>query len=725
MALDHYAPCPCGSGKKLKFCKCVDQPQEFEKIIRLIEGNQELAALDRINQLLAKTPNSAWLLALKGELTLSMEELDAFRETAVRFLKLKPDNPLALVMRSIAASLFGEPLDTSVRFLLEGLAESREGFPSLVVPAVQILSQALDENGFGALSGYWDDMLDTFRHSSEGERAAPQRELKKNLLVRSPAQLIDEERPMPWSERLNEVRSLTRVFRFALAETKLRSILRDYPDQPGPLSHLLRTQMVLVDQEGAVATARKLASVRELPQADRDYYLALAMELEVNQKSLTNPSVAKYCEIASEEQVSERLKALTFIDSMVDEDSAEVRRFYALTVNDEVPAKSLFHILDRSPTSDTSEPALVRSLGTIALFGKQTDRPARALLLAYRVPACQDIIDSAIEAFESIRDLDDPSAPRRYHLNEFLQRASFVGNADGTATQKSIQRASDLFISDFLNSPIDILGGQTPLQAVEDESKRATLRAILTHLEGEQSIIVEDRAIDEIYKQLQIDRPRIAIDPNAESLRLHNILDLGRIDVQSLNDKNLTGILSMALSIGAGRIIWRCSKEVLGRESLRHNDVVRAPALTSMIVSSTSLDEKLDLVTQLQDSVARLGKPIGQILLQRVGLLSGLGRHTEAQQLVQEGFRNHPNDPYLLSFYQYMTQNQSGIDSGADAESLTHDQLMMRRMRSRQDPHVAATQLPVGSESSSGLVLPGEAAASSGQTKSKLWLPGT
>ena len=73
MTTDNYAPCPCGSGKKMKFCKCVDQPQEYEKIVRFIEGGQDLAAMDRVNQLLAKTPSAAWLLAIKSELALSFE----------------------------------------------------------------------------------------------------------------------------------------------------------------------------------------------------------------------------------------------------------------------------------------------------------------------------------------------------------------------------------------------------------------------------------------------------------------------------------------------------------------------------------------------------------------------------------------------------------------------------------------------------------------------------
>ena len=36
MALDHYQPCLCGSGKKLKFC-CGDLAPELEKIDRMIQ----------------------------------------------------------------------------------------------------------------------------------------------------------------------------------------------------------------------------------------------------------------------------------------------------------------------------------------------------------------------------------------------------------------------------------------------------------------------------------------------------------------------------------------------------------------------------------------------------------------------------------------------------------------------------------------------------------------
>ena len=41
MALDHYSLCPCGSGKKIKFCCSNDILPELEKVVRAIEGDQE------------------------------------------------------------------------------------------------------------------------------------------------------------------------------------------------------------------------------------------------------------------------------------------------------------------------------------------------------------------------------------------------------------------------------------------------------------------------------------------------------------------------------------------------------------------------------------------------------------------------------------------------------------------------------------------------------------
>lgn len=63
MSLDPYKPCPCGGGKKVKFCCCKDVVNELGEVTRAIEGEQRLAALEKLNKLMAAKGDRAALLA--------------------------------------------------------------------------------------------------------------------------------------------------------------------------------------------------------------------------------------------------------------------------------------------------------------------------------------------------------------------------------------------------------------------------------------------------------------------------------------------------------------------------------------------------------------------------------------------------------------------------------------------------------------------------------------
>jgi hypothetical protein len=51
MPLDAYQYCPCGSGKKLKFCCSKDILGELDKVVRAVDGEQRVAALEQIDRL--------------------------------------------------------------------------------------------------------------------------------------------------------------------------------------------------------------------------------------------------------------------------------------------------------------------------------------------------------------------------------------------------------------------------------------------------------------------------------------------------------------------------------------------------------------------------------------------------------------------------------------------------------------------------------------------------
>ena len=86
MAFDKFSLCPCGSGKKAKFCCSKDLVSELDKIIRAISGEQRAAAFDQLNRSLAKHPDAPCLLALKGNVLIELGEWELLGETVGLFL---------------------------------------------------------------------------------------------------------------------------------------------------------------------------------------------------------------------------------------------------------------------------------------------------------------------------------------------------------------------------------------------------------------------------------------------------------------------------------------------------------------------------------------------------------------------------------------------------------------------------------------------------------------
>ena len=66
MAIESSDPCPCGSNKKIKFCCGNPIAPELDKLSRSLEGEQYIAALERLNSLIGEHGPLPCLLALKG-----------------------------------------------------------------------------------------------------------------------------------------------------------------------------------------------------------------------------------------------------------------------------------------------------------------------------------------------------------------------------------------------------------------------------------------------------------------------------------------------------------------------------------------------------------------------------------------------------------------------------------------------------------------------------------
>ena len=107
MPPDLYAPCPCGSGKKLKWC-CHAIYQQMEKVFHLDEEGQHDAALKLMDELVAKNQGNPEVLGRKAQLLFVNDQVDAAEEALNQALGINPNYAFAYLLRGTFRQQEGE-----------------------------------------------------------------------------------------------------------------------------------------------------------------------------------------------------------------------------------------------------------------------------------------------------------------------------------------------------------------------------------------------------------------------------------------------------------------------------------------------------------------------------------------------------------------------------------------------------------------------------------------
>src|SRR5689334_9240140 len=99
--LDVYQSCPCGSGKKLKFC-CQAIITEMQKVADLQQHHQYEMALSVLDGLekknLKEASSRAWIRVTKAMIYSATDRNEEARKMAREVLEDLPGHPLATVL---------------------------------------------------------------------------------------------------------------------------------------------------------------------------------------------------------------------------------------------------------------------------------------------------------------------------------------------------------------------------------------------------------------------------------------------------------------------------------------------------------------------------------------------------------------------------------------------------------------------------------------------------
>ena len=130
MAMDVYALCPCGSGKKLKFC-CQNIAEDMDRISRLIENNQARQALQQLEALDRKHPQHPWITTTQAIVLLETGEALAARDRLKSFVEQHPEHEFAAVL--YAAAMFqNDGLDAARGAINRAFQKGAKKHPSMV-----------------------------------------------------------------------------------------------------------------------------------------------------------------------------------------------------------------------------------------------------------------------------------------------------------------------------------------------------------------------------------------------------------------------------------------------------------------------------------------------------------------------------------------------------------------------------------------------------------------
>jgi tetratricopeptide (TPR) repeat protein len=705
MSLDQYSFCPCGNGKKIKFCKCNEHFQEMQVIHRMIVGEQNVAALDRINANLKTLPSEPWLLAMKSELLLQLNELDALEETTAKFIRLQPDNPLAKLYRSLVAVVRGNT-EEAATLMLQAIADATEALPPMTATVALNLMEAMGQRGMILPAILHCEMLldmggDMVKVAS-GAYDSLTSQTNANTLSRESLPSPIEYDDAPYAERLAEANALVSAYRITSAKTKLESMQREFGLQAPILQSLLYCQLMLTDVESGGSTAGKIAAIASLPEPQRIYYQALAYELAPKTSGVA--VFEELCQYTIED--SEFEQRLTANKNLLPIAVDQLKGMLEALLDEEVPPKLAFVCVEPVLQEQFAELEASRSGSWLAYYGKQTDKPARLISLEPPIGSRRMILERIKKELDigSLNRVLLEKLPSSY----LSQVTASIMLRKQVAPERRLalnDATRQLVLDGFLDYPQECLSGKTPREAAGDTSLKTKLAALLLHWQGSNTSSLTDDQFKQLHQQLNLQVPKLS--SSQDVLDFVGGASYFWTDLSDIDPNSLIQLMQSALSRGVTSIF----------ESLaQRSEQMQWPEEFKVSAEYTQLNLKTRVVTDPNDAekllkrIVELGKqlevPIGNAVLERVEVLNMLGRNTESRQFLEQSLRENPNDPVLLQFMQ------------------------MAMMRQQQAMRARGGEVASSQAASSGLWTPGQSAepqqsAGSGSGGgSKLWIPG-
>ncbi len=725
MAIDSYAPCPGGTGKKLKFC-CPDLIGDLEQLDRLIEGDQVSAALDQVKRLEEKTPGRPCLLATRTKLELGTKQFPAAAETSRRFLEACPDNPLALGHAAISDAIAGRIQEAAALFdrareaaVAAGRHDGAQDVsPELVRIAATLVQAAAQTGHIGFAQGLVDWLADRGLGSDEERRmlAAIVGSSGVPPALRTKVALEDTPGDESWRPDFETALAHARAWRLAKALTVFRSLKGVAATSPAVHTNIATLCEMLARPMEASETWLAVANLPDTPADDALEATGRAIALETEANPDRSPQIAFASRLAplAVPVGEEGSTAIELLEDKLRHDPrcepAQIDRSAWVSRN-AAPPRSAWRVYDSG--------APARLLASLLIFGRQTDREPEAVLQGFApdvdlaAPQVGGILGCTFAAADA---LDMPGVtPTAWLLgSQFKMAMPAVPPAPPAAGEPAVfdtlmegqrQALWTRFAAVWPDTPLPELLGKSPRQAVADAAGRLRLEAIVT--EGEATSRRTDASAAWTAMRTTLGLPQPAAIHVAEPLGVVPPLVWHRLDMAALSLDQLRGVFVTALDAGFELAAERAATTLAARPDATPQD--RWEALSALVERAESSVQRLELIGQLRRIAAELKANDGMLDVAELRIRMQRGDEAEATRLLAHLQRDHGTDRQVLQALAEVLM-EAGVDLNALAGARGG---------------AAASQAAAPAVAAGKLWTPGGEAPPAGGEKKTIWTPGS
>ena len=572
MALDPYALCPCGSGKKAKFC-CLDIAPEMEKVGRLKSNNQLRQAMQAVDKVAEKHPGRAWVVTTRAALLNDEHRFEDAREELKTLLKSEPTHPLANALYAMTSfNLDGWPGAKSI--LHRAFKACVKNRPDAVFSLARAVAQEMLDT---------DHVMGGRQHLALAMRFAPgnaRQEVFLQLMeldgdtqsffpLRGPHSLRTSSAPDEVRKGFEKAIKLAAIGVYEGAADTLAEVAEKWPGG-APAGVLADVGLLRAwdGQEAAAATSLREAAAQEEDADLASEWLALAALLEIEVGEDSPPLMAR---MFSCEDVPALLEKLSAGERLVKAEAGESQE-----------QADLFLVLDRAVPEAYAEDTQLGDVARIVARAtvvsipeeQQTDAEGRrrANLTVFAVDngeledavgavtgAAGDLVTELTDRTDAERTLGRVAA----EIEAVRWEPYFPPKTPAAARRKlSSTRWESVFDEVWPDTPSVSLGGKKPSEAGDDP---VAMRAALQALDAVCDTHRVRAPLDDLRDRYDVPEPAPLEVTDDLPLGTLSIAELTRVPMDKLSDDQAKIYVQRVVLTGHSRLVGEVLEAAIDR----------------------------------------------------------------------------------------------------------------------------------------------------------------